>query len=190
MRQNLDYTYIMKMAKNTAGEHHYCYVSKMKAIKIKNWRQRGVLAFDFEDRYLKDSDVSCNQLAYTWVGKTKSYFRRDTICKVEYRQIRSNKILKKTFTTVVGGKTSTRQFLDWLKDEKIAGRRYICVAHNGARFDFFYLIKELTRQEQLHCPPRNGGPAARDANAVTGLHGARHDAGVAIVTPQHIRSRC
>jgi len=157
VRQNLDYTYIMKMAKNTAGEHHYCYVSKMKAIKIKSRRQRGVLAFDFEDRYLKDSDVSNDEMAYTWVGKTKSYFRRDTICKIEYRQNRSKTILKKSFTTVVGGKTSARQFLDWLKEEKIANRRYICVAHNGARFDFFYLIKELTRQEQLHCPPQLRG---------------------------------
>ena len=90
------------------------------------------------------------------VGNTKSYYQKDTICKVAYRQIRTTKVRYKTFITN-DEKSSARQFLDWLHWERIHNRIYTCVAHNGARFDFFYLIKEFTEKEQLHSPPQLRG---------------------------------
>ena len=66
------------------------------------------------------------------------------------------KIHYKTFITN-DEKSSARQFLDWLHWERIHNRKYTCVAHNGARFDFFFLIKEFTEKEQLHSPPQLRG---------------------------------
>ena len=86
----------------------------------------------------------------------RSYFQRDTICKIKYRPYKKKNYIIKTFTTN-SEKTSARQFLDWLHKERTENRRYTCVAHNGSRYDFFFLIKEFTRQEQLHSPPQLRG---------------------------------
>jgi len=40
--------------------------------------------------------------------------------------------------------------LDWLEQKHIDGKHYNCIAHNGARFDFYLLIKELQKNEMLH----------------------------------------
>ena len=142
------------MSPNEAGEHHYTFVTNIKRNEVKKRRKRGVLAFDFEARSLEDKqrpEENCVR-----IGEHRSYFQRDTICKIKYRPYKKKNYIIKTFITN-SEKTSARQFLDWLHKERTENRRYTCVAHNGSRYDFFFLIKEFTRQEQLHSPPQLRG---------------------------------
>ena len=132
------FTYIMI----DAGKHHYVLVTDIVRKKETTRHKRGVLAFDFETRKTEE---------YTMVGKTKSYYLKDTICKIAFRPLRAKNVETKVFITN-DEKSSARQFLDWLHIQRTENKRYTCIAHNGARFDFFFLIRAFTRQELLHAP--------------------------------------
>jgi hypothetical protein len=56
-------------------------------------------------------------------------------------------MIKKTFTTSTE-KSSARQFIDWLKQSK---QKYKCYAHNGASFDNYFFISELTQEDFMKC---------------------------------------
>jgi hypothetical protein len=82
------------------------------------------------------------------VGENKSYMLKDAILCVYYKAFQKETYEKLTFRTSV--KSSCRQFLDWLSEEANKNRFYHCLAHNGSRFDLYFLLSYLTEEEQLH----------------------------------------
>lgn len=132
---NKDYNYIY------IADNHYYYVESAtyKAFKDKHTK-RGFVYWDIETRPTSE---------YVMVGKTKSYLLKDAILCAYYCPYKSDEYSQITFTTN-SDKSSCRQFLDWLSAESAAGRFYHCIAHNGSRFDLYFLLSYLTQQEQLH----------------------------------------
>jgi len=85
---------------------------------------------------------------YNWVGKTKSHYLKDAILCAYYRNYKSKTWERLIFTSNEES-SSCRQFLDWLLAQAWDGKHYNCVAHNGARFDHYFLSAQFTQQEQL-----------------------------------------
>lgn len=123
------------------ADNHYYYVtgSTYKSFKDKHTK-RGFLYWDIETRPTEE---------FVMVGSRKSYILKDTILCAYYCPYKSDDYQKVTFITN-SVKSSCRQFLDWLSCESAAGRFYHCIAHNGSRFDVYFLLSYLTEQEQLH----------------------------------------
>jgi len=137
---NPKFNYIFYTKKN-----HYCFVNELISRDFRSSSertQRGLLAFDFETRNLDSFDEVKSSGA-------KSYHMCDTIIKFVFQRYKSKKIEKMGFVTN-SEKTSARQFLDWLHEQHKNGKYFTCVAHNGANFDFYLLIKELTENELTH----------------------------------------
>lgn len=128
-----DYVFIRK--------DHYYYVEEAtyKAHSDKHTK-RGYLFWDIETRKTEE---------YVLVGANKSYKLKDTILCAYYCGFQGSEWKKITFITN-SEKSSCRQFLDWLSVESNDGHCYNCVAHNGSRFDHYFLLSYLTEQEQLH----------------------------------------
>lgn len=129
------------------GGHFLVIESVTNKPETKKKYKRSLLAFDFETRNVnKDTHK-------TPVGASNyKYDISDTICSIHYETLKREncnvKTNTKTFTT--GKINSSRQFLDFLTEEHRRNRHYICLAHNGARFDFILLQKMMTKTELLH----------------------------------------
>lgn len=123
---------------------HYRVIEKMKRRKIITERKRrAVLAFDFETRHTE---------AKEYIGEAEARRLKDTICQIVYRPLARNgkkKVKSRCFTTNAQ-KSSARQFLDFLREEHVKNRHYTCIAHNGANFDVYLLLKEMTENEICH----------------------------------------
>lgn len=72
----------------------------------------------------------------------KSYKLKDTITSVSWMGNRGQ-MNTQTFTTTQD-KSSIRQFIDFLKGSK---QKYRCYAHNGASFDNYFFLSNLTEEE-------------------------------------------
>ena len=127
-------------------KNHYHYIRNIvpKKDNTMGKHKRGLLAFDFETRKTEE---------WVFVGATKSYYIKDTICKAVYQRYKKEYSEVATFVTNTQ-KSSARQFLDWLINERVAGRFYTCIAHNGSRFDFYILRSVMTEDELLQDAPR------------------------------------
>lgn len=100
--------------------------------------RRGLLTWDLETRNNYDDLYNvCIDGVRTLCPALK-----DTLCCVKYRPVQKEEICEKTFITNSHA-SSVRQFLDFLIDEKNEGRTYECIAHNGSRFDMYFLIEQL-----------------------------------------------
>ncbi len=123
------------------ADNHYYYVvsATYKSFTDKNTK-RGMLYWDIETRPTDE---------YVMVGSRKSFILKDTILCAYYCPYKSNEYKQVTFITDAN-KSSCRQFLDWLSQECSEGRFYHCIAHNGSRFDLYFLLSYLTKHEQLH----------------------------------------
>ena len=136
---NKDYNYLW------ISNGHYRVVESMEARDFRSKQERtirGTLAFDFETRSLDKFDTVKSSGA-------RAHHMCDTIIKFVFQRYKSKKIEKMGFTTN-SKKTAARQFLDWLKEEHRKGKYFTCIAHNGANFDFYLLLKELTEEEIVH----------------------------------------
>ena len=168
--KNPNYNYILH------HKTHYHYVKNIvpKTDTTMGKHKRGLLAFDFETRRTED---------WVFVGKTKSYYIKDTICKAVYQGYKKEACEVATFLTHTEGnkKSSARQFLDWLLNERAHNRYYTCIAHNGSRFDFYLLIAEMTTiRIQKWCKKgfnlyhhRGGDASSDDAATGGGITGGR-----------------
>ena len=76
------------------------------------------------------------------------YLLKDTICAIHYRLNRSVEYHKKVFVTN-RDKSSARQFLDWLQVQHYESHHFNIIAHNGSRFDNYFLVANFTENEQL-----------------------------------------
>lgn len=123
--------------------NHYYAMENFKEINRKDIKtKRGLLTFDFETRATEEYNV------IKATGQ-KMYILKDTICGVYYAELKqptANFILKSN-----SEKTSARQFIDWLNQQAKKNKSYHCIAHNGGKFDFYFIISVMTEKEMLEC---------------------------------------
>ena len=112
-------------------DNHYFVIEKFKLHKMKHDKvKRGLLTWDIEAR-----------------PDDRGVFR-DTILHAQYRDYKSDKIQFIFFES--NEKSATRQFVDWLYDQsRSKNKHYVCVAHNCSRFDSYFLLACLKREEKL-----------------------------------------
>ena len=108
-------------------------------------RKRGLMMLDFETRPTEE---------YTVIKATgqKMYMLKDTLGCVYYRHYKGEQNLQKKFITN-NKKSSARQFLDFLNEESLAGRHYTIIAHNGSKFDFYFIMAQFSSVELLDSEP-------------------------------------
>lgn len=125
-------------------KNHYTIIQSIEKCEEHKNRKRGLMAMDFETRPTEE---------FVMVGKTESYLLKDTICSVAYQEhnqkVKDCPLIRNTFITN-NNKSSARQFLDFLELEHRRGKHYNIVAYNGSRFDYYFLIAQLTEEELLH----------------------------------------
>jgi hypothetical protein len=119
--------------------HYYCVQSWEEIIRKKISTKRGLMTFDFETRKTEEYHL-------IQASDTHSFILKDALCCVYFRPYKSTNMLEKTIITN-DEKTSARQFLDFLNQEARHNRSYNVLAHNGGRFDFYFLISVMTDQE-------------------------------------------
>ena len=111
----------------------------------KKRRKRGLMMLDFETRPTEQ---------YTTIKATgqKMYMLKDTLGCVCYQEVQQTEMKYKKFITN-NKKSSARQFLDFLNEESLAGRHYTIVAHNGSKFDFYFIMAQFSSVELLDSEP-------------------------------------
>jgi hypothetical protein len=125
-------------------DNHYSVLTGFEEIVRKdNKTKRGLMTFDFETRPTEEYNL-------IQATKQKMFILKDTICDVYYRKYKSeqNTTLKLTTNS---DKSSARQFIDFLNEEAKHNRSYNVLAHNGGKFDFYFLISSFTEYELLEC---------------------------------------
>jgi hypothetical protein len=124
-------------------DSHYYVLESFEQIILKDKKtKRGLLTFDLETRKTEQYDV------IKATGESL-YILKDSLCCVYYRKYKKQECDNITFVT--GEKSSSRQFIDWLNCESSNGRTYNVIAHNGGRFDFYFVISSMTDRELLEC---------------------------------------
>jgi len=118
--------------------HYYVIQSWEEIIRKEKSTKRGLMTFDFETR-------KTDEFHLIKASNKKSFILKDSLCCVYYRPYKATIILEKIIIT--NEKTSARQFLDFLNQESRENRSYNIIAHNGGKFDFYFLISVMTEQE-------------------------------------------
>ena len=120
------------------NDHYYLVLNaKAKQFKDKHTK-RGLLCWDIETRPTDE---------YVMVGQNKSYILRPSILCAYYVPYKGE---PHKLTFITSEYDCCRLFLNWLTMEANAGRFYHCIAHNGSRFDNYFLLSQLSQTEQLH----------------------------------------
>ena len=121
-------------------DEHYYAVKSATVKEYKKQHNHGYLYWDIETRPTEK---------YVMVGNQKSFILEPTILCAYYKRYKSDSF---QILTLVSNqhKNCCRQFLDWLTAEAMNKHCYHCIAHNGSRFDNYFLLSQLSREEQLH----------------------------------------
>jgi hypothetical protein len=122
------------------NNHYYAVTNAIYKTFKDQQTKRGLLTWDIETRPSEE---------YVMVGERKSYILKPTILAVCYKRFQTEEITNIVFTTNTI-KDCCRQFLDWLTNEAMHKHFYHCIAHNGSRFDHYFLLSQLNQQEQEH----------------------------------------
>lgn len=146
------------------ADHFYALTSFEMNKRKDHKTKRGQIAFDFETRLNKDKYRTIHSAAKIIDGKlvktpdTKSYYLKDSLCCVVYNEYKSTD--EKTLTLITNKeKTSARQFIDFLNIEAVSNRSYNVIAHNGSKFDFYFIISTMTSAELIECDIQLRGTA-------------------------------
>lgn len=130
------------------NSHYYILESFESVCKKDKKTKRGLLTFDFETRETEEYHI------IKVTGK-KMHIIEDSLCCAYYRSYKKTECQSLKF--ISGEKSSARQFIDWLNEESKMGRTYNVLAHNGGKFDFYFIIQNLTSKELLECEPHFRG---------------------------------
>lgn len=125
------------------NNHYYVVKTFTEINRMKIKTKRGLLAFDFETRPTEEYYL-------IKASNTKSYILKDSLCCLYYKSYKSENFVTNALVTD-NEKSSARKFLDWLNYEAKHNRSYNIIAHNGGKFDFYFLISAMTEKEQLEC---------------------------------------
>ena len=123
-------------------EHYYPVISFEQNERKNNKTKRGLLAFDLETRKTEK---------YTEIKATgtKMYILKDSLCCVYYHSYKGeNQTLVLESNASL---SSSRQFINFLNSEATHNRSYNIIAHNGGKFDFYFIISEMTELELMEC---------------------------------------
>lgn len=134
--------YILLRFDRDSDVAHYYVVEKFEPISTKKDKtKRGFLYFDYETREdKKDYTVINNE------EKTKMYLLKPTILCAYYKEYKQTEY-KKLVMVSNDEKDCTKQFLEFLDNEKVHhNRTYNIIAHNGSNFDFYFIISALRGQ--------------------------------------------
>jgi len=124
-------------------EHYYAVNSFTENNRVSNKTKRGLLAFDFETRPTEDFNL------IKATGQ-KMFILKDSICSVYHRQYFKTETNSQILVSDEEN-SSARKFINFLNQEAKANRSYNVIAHNGGRFDFYFIIACLTEKELLEC---------------------------------------
>ena len=133
-----------------AGQTLFNNINYPRSKKI----SRGEMYIDFETRN-SDEYVLCDKSVVTIdEGGNRCVSRKtvqipkliDAICCVHYRKFMGDTYNDLTFCTNEDD-TSARQFIDFLKEEAKQRRYYKIFAHNGGRFDYYFLKDIMSKSE-------------------------------------------
>ena len=129
------------------GEHYY-NLDSVEEIQSSRKVKRGKCFWDIETRLTEDK-IYIKSL--TVEGKKvikESRILKDAITAIYYKPYKATEY-KKIILTTNSTTTSVRQFADWLIEQAQDNKFYRCVAHNGSRFDMYFFLASLTKQETL-----------------------------------------
>ena len=129
------------------GEHYY-NLDSVEALQSSRKVKRGKCFWDIETRLTEDK-IYIKSL--TVEGKKvikESRILKDAITAIYYKPYKATEY-KKLILTTNSTTTSVRQFADWLIEQAQDNKFYRCVAHNGSRFDMYFFLASLTKQETL-----------------------------------------
>lgn len=128
------------------GNHYKC-VDSYKAINSKDIvTKRGSMFFDFETR--ETDEYWMTKVAEKEGRSEKLYLIKDTICCAVYTPFNGT---QKEIVLTSGDVSSARQFIDLLNSESQNKRSYNIYAHNGSRFDFYFILSAMKPAEMLDC---------------------------------------
>lgn len=129
------------------GGKHFKVVESLTALNSnESEKRRGDIYFDFETR--ETEEFWRTKIADKENRTEKLHLIKDTICCAVYTPYKCD---SKRLILTSGEKTSARQFLDFLIKEKSDKRCYNIYAHNGSRFDFYFILGAMTHNELLRC---------------------------------------
>jgi DNA polymerase type B, organellar and viral len=125
-------------------DSHFSALVSFESIMLKDKKtKRGTMTFDFETR-------KSERYRMIKASETKSFYLKDSICGVTYTEYKKETV-KKIMLVTNKQKSSARQFIDFLNKESESNRSYNVMAHNGARFDFYFIIACMTSIELTEC---------------------------------------
>lgn len=119
--------------------HYHVLTENIRVLKKDRKTKRGLMTVDFEARKTEN---------YTLIKATgeKRNKIKDTICRVYYREYKSNEMKTQCFITD-SKKTSARKFLDFLNEESLVNRSYNIIGHNGGNFDWYLVMNIMSENE-------------------------------------------
>lgn len=131
-------------------KNHYYVVEEAESKAVvppkREGIRRGWCFWDIETRPI-------SQDSYVVIGKyspnpIKSYILADTLLCAYTKDFNAKEWVKHVFVSN-DKEGACRQFLNWLIKQSWDGKHYNCVAHNGARFDNYFMINAMTKDEQI-----------------------------------------
>ena len=125
-------------------EGHFYVLTSFEKIKPKS-TNRGNIYFDFETRMTEQ---------YVMVGDTKSYFIEPSTCCAVITDYKAKSSYEKVFITD-NEKGCARKFMDFLNEQNKINKSYHIMAHNGGKFDFYFILGCL-RGLELPLPQMRG----------------------------------
>ena len=140
-----------------SGKHYYLI---LEAVLLEaasgDHVKRGKLFWDVETRVIstaaKDGQYAearkeiTNKYGEIVQKKVKTYYIKETILCAKFKRYKSDVTEEITFVTN-SEKSACRQFLDWLTIQSRADKHFYCYAHNGGRFDCYFLIMSFLKKE-------------------------------------------
>ena len=129
------------------NKSHYYPVVRFEK-KVQKKIHRTLMTFDFETR-------NTEEFVVVEASGEKMYIIKDTIVSMYYRSNSKDTvndvIYAKTIMITDDNSSSARKLINFLKDEDNDNRHYNIIAHNGANFDFYLMISEMTESEINEC---------------------------------------
>ncbi len=110
--------------------------------------KRGKLFWDIDTRITEEVVYIKSINTYGKKIIKESKILKDAITAVYYKPFKATQF-KEIILTTNATTSSVRQFVDWLIKQAQDNKFYNCIAHNGSRFDIYFLLASLTKQETL-----------------------------------------
>lgn len=132
--------------------------ARFKELKLPNSKPRArMICWDGETRGIRDKYTSSYNLDANGkvVGPPMLEYEQQMTCisfwglEGDEKRVTMDQVLEVMDQRVIVGTDCMTKFLDWLYDEAFEGRPMILKAHNGSRFDNFFVLQEIQRNPKF-----------------------------------------